>query len=435
LNSRHDPTEVEFEEEATRMRVVIVADNASTQFGGEAFLPFNYFRLLRVRNVDVRLVVHARNRSELVEKFPADLDRLFFVEDTTLHKALFRLGNCLPTRFAEATTGVAIQLSTQLSQRQTIRNLQDVHGVDIVHQPIPVSPKAPSMMFGVGAAVVVGPLNGGMEYPEAFRREHGMLSNLAIAMARGFANYLNMIIPGKRRASLVLVANRRTRAALPSGLKGRVIELVENGVDFSVWRGKPDRIPRDEKNIVRFVFVGRLIDWKAIEIILEAMQRIRSDVEISLEIIGDGPMRKGWQILAEQLGLSGAVTFSGWMSQQNCAVRLQQADVFLLPSLFECGGAVVLEAMAMGLPVVATAWGGPVDYLDDSCGILVSPVSREALISGFANSMKILAQSPSLRQRLGLAGLERARQHFDWERKIDQILDLYRTAVSPGSVG
>jgi glycosyltransferase involved in cell wall biosynthesis len=119
------------------------------------------------------------------------------------------------------------------------------------------------------------------------------------------------------------------------------------------------------------------------------------------------------------------------MSQQDCANRLRQADVFLLPSLFECGGAVVLEAMAMGLPVIATAWGGPLDYLDETCGMLVPPRSREALIAGFADNMKKLALSSDLRQRLGLAGLQRVRKHFDWERKIDQILDLYRTAVKP----
>jgi glycosyltransferase involved in cell wall biosynthesis len=420
--------------ESEQMRIVIVADNASSRLGGEAFLPFNYFRLLRARKANARLIVHARNRSELVERFPADLERISFVEDTILHKALFRLGNFLPRRLAESTTGLLIQVTTQLAQRRIVRSIARGHGLDIVHQPIPVSPKAPSMMFGVGAAVVLGPLNGGMEYPAAFRRERGVLANLGIAFGRGFANFLNMLLPGKRRASLILVANNRTRDALPSGIQGRVVELVENGVDFSVWCGTPDRIASNENGPVRFVFIGRLIDWKAIEIILEATRRVHFDVAISLEIIGEGPMRDTWQEQAERMGLSDIVTFSGWMSQPDCARRLQQSDVFLLPSLFECGGAVVLEAMAMGLPVIATAWGGPVDYLDDSCGVLVQPSSREALIAGFADGMKTLALSVDLRRRLGLAGLQRVRQYFDWERKIDQILDLYRMVIPPGPV-
>src|SRR6266851_1114528 len=87
------------------MRIIIVADNASTRFGGEAFIPLNYFRLLRARNVEVRLVVHARNKAELIARFPEDQDRLYFVEDTRLHKALFGLGQFLPRRLAEATTG------------------------------------------------------------------------------------------------------------------------------------------------------------------------------------------------------------------------------------------------------------------------------------------------------------------------------------------
>ena len=417
------------------MRIVIVADNASTQFGGEAFLPFNYFRLLRDRKADVRLVVHARNRSELVEKFPADLDRISFVEDTTLHRVLDRLGSLLPRRLSEATTGLVILLTTQWSQRRVIRSIQRMHGVDVVHQPIPVSPKAPSMIFGIEAAVVMGPLNGGMEYPAAFRREQGRLPNLGIALGRGIASLLNLIVPGKRQADLILVANNRTREALPATARGRVVELVENGVDFSVWRDMTDRRIRNEDEIARFVFVGRLIDWKAIEIILEATRLIRSEVAMSLEIIGDGPMRSAWQVLAEQMGLSDIVTFSGWMSQRDCALRLQQADVFLLPSLFECGGAVVLEAMAMSLPVISTAWGGPLDYLDNSCGVLVQPSSRDALIVGFADNMKKLALSSDLRQRLGEAGLQRVRQHFDWNSKIDRILDLYRTVVTHRSAG
>ena len=108
------------------------------------------------------------------------------------------------------------------------------------------------------------------------------------------------------------------------------------------------------ERFVRFIYVGRLIDWKAIDIVLAAMHRLKGQLRVSLEIIGDGPMRQTWQDLSHQLGLGANVQFTQWLSQKECALRLQQADVFVLPSLFECGGAVVLEAMAMGLPVIAT---------------------------------------------------------------------------------
>jgi len=409
------------------MRILIVASNASRRFGGEAFIPLNYFRLLRRRNMDVRLVVHARNRPELTALFPDDLDRLCFVDDTSLHKKLNHFGQILPRRLADATTGFIIHLTTQLAQRRIIRELVKAHAIDVVHEPIPVSPKAPSLMWGLGAAVVIGPLNGGMGYPEAFRRERNFISELALDSGRALANFVNLLLPGKRRADIVLVANRRTQQALPTGIAGQVIELVENGVDLSIWKRRS--IDRSASDTVRFVFVGRLIDWKAIDIVLAAMHRLKDQLRVSFEIIGDGPMRETWQDLSNQLGLGANVQFTQWLSQEECALRLQQADVFVLPSLFECGGAVVLEAMAMGLPVIATAWGGPADYLDQSCGILVKPDSRESLIAGFASAMTMLIQSPALRERLGQAGFARARAEFDWERKVDRITDLYELAI------
>lgn len=410
------------------MRIIIAADNASSNFGGEAFIPLNYFRLLLARKEDVRLVVHARNKSELALRFPDELDRLYFVDDTPMHKALFWVGRFLPRRLADATTGLIIHLSTQLHQRRVVRALVKTHDVEVVHIPIPVSPKTPSLMWGLGAAVVIGPLNGGMDYPDAFRRERSILSGMAFAFGRWLAHFVNVLIPGKRRADVILVANRRTQEALPRGLTGRVVELVENGVDFSIWQKGPTK--KEKNHLIRFVFVGRLIDWKALDVVLEAMRRLQGHLPVSLEIIGDGPMRDNWQTLTERLDLGSVVKFSGWLSQEACAARLQQADVFVLPSLFECGGAVVLEAMAVGLPVIATAWGGPTDYLDESCGILVNPQSREYLIAGFASAMETLATSADLRDRLGRAGYARAREHFDWEGKIDQIRGFYELAIT-----
>lgn len=411
------------------MSVLIVADNASSRFGGEAFLPFNYFRLLRARNIDVRLLVHDRNKSELTAKFPEDLDRLYFVRDTLLHQTLSRLGSYLPRRVAEMTTGLVIQLTTQSAQRRLIQELVKVHRIEILHVPIPVSPKAPSLIYGFGLPVVFGPLNGGMEYPEAFRREEGKLSRFAVALGRGFSSLLNLTFAGKRHARLLLVANARTRKALPPGSSSCVVDLVENGVDFTVWRR--GEIPATQNHQLRLVFVGRLVDWKAVEIVIEAIQQLRGDPPVSFEIIGDGPMRAAWEKLSHDMGLNSSVRFLGWMNQENCARRLEEAHVFVLPSLFEAGGAAVLEAMAMGLPVIATAWGGPTDYLDESCGLLIPPSSREDLVLGFVAAIRMLARSPDLRDRLGEAGYRKARQYFDWEKKIDRILELYDLAMRP----
>ena len=208
-------------------------------------------------------------------------------------------------------------------------------------------------------------------------KEHGFVSNLALSLGRAAADFFNLIIPGKRLAQLILVANHRTLNALPWGIKGRVVELVENGVDLSIWQQK-DRPRPISDPVVRFIFIGRLINLKALEIVLEAIHRSRQQVAILLEVIGDGPMRSaGVQERAEQLGLGSIVKFSGFLSQPECARRLQQADVSdFSPASMIAGGAVdLLEAMAAGLPVVATAWGGPLDYLDETCGILVPPKS------------------------------------------------------------
>ena len=136
-------------------------------------------------------------------------------------------------------------------------------------------------------------------------------------------------------------------------------------------------------------------------------------------------MKGPWQDRCRELGLESVVRFSGFLPQQECANRLRQSDVFVMPSLHDCGGAVVLEAMATGLPVVATAWGGPLDYLDESCGILVEPSSRKALVEGFSNAIIRLAESATLREQMGEAGYHRTRRDFDWERKIDRILEVY----------
>ena len=411
------------------MRICIVAEHASYRFGGEAILPIHYFARLRARGEEAWLVVHARTRDELEASFPADRNRLRFIEDAWFHRLLFRISRALPRRIAESTVSLFSILITQYLARKIVLTLRDSEGLDVVHQPIPVSPRFPSLMFGLKIPVIIGPMNGGMEYPPAFRHSESILSRILIPVGRRFSDFANFVLPGKKRAKVLIVANQRTRLALPRGFKGQVVELPENGVDLSIWSAPEKMLGHTSlaSRAAEFVFIGRLVDWKSLDVVLEALRQVP---EARLEVIGDGSMREAWKYLAGELGVATRVTFSGWLSQTECASRMQSANALLLPSIYECGGAVVLEAMAAGVAVIATKWGGPVDYVDSDTGILIEPKSRHDLIEGFAAAMRRVIAAPELARAMGLAGRERVESHFNWEQKVDSIMHIYSEAIA-----
>ena len=409
-------------------RVLIVAEHASARFGGEATLPLQYFRELLRRGVDVRMVVHARSHQELRQMFPEHAGALRFIPDTRVHRALCRMGKGLPPALNSLTFGYVSHVYTQLLARRVARKLIAEHAIELVHQPIPVSPREPSLLRHLGVPVVIGPMNGAMAYPPAFRSMEHVVTRIARILANHTSRAFNRIALGKLEASTLLVANERTRRALPISDRytGRVVELVENGVDTELFH--PRSGPRTS-GPPRFVAMERLADFKATDVVLEAFARADIPEESVLELIGDGPERARLERLSTELGIRSRVRFAGWLTREQAVRRLQHADVFLMSSLRDCGGAVVLEAMACALPVIVTAWGGPADYVDERCGIAIEPSDRAALIDGFSDAMAMLARDPSLRAELGAAGRKRVVEGFDWKGKVDRMLEIYRDAI------
>jgi len=419
------------------LRVLIVAEHASLKFGGEAALPVHYYRILRRRQIPVWLVVHERTRSELESLFPLDRERILFVPDTNAHLFVWRLSRFLPDRISHFTMGFLLRYLTQVAQRREIWRLLREQAISVIHQPIPVSPKEPSLIFGMGVPVIIGPMNGGMDYPPGFRRLQSGTERLALATGRRLADIMNYFMPGKRQAAMLLVANERTRSALPRGVSRNVVMLVENGVDLPLW--SPVRSPAKESELTaaHFIFMGRLVDWKAVDLLLLAFNQASAQTAMTLSIIGDGDerikleqMTRSLDIFAEKIDQPGKVRFLGWMSQSECAGQLARCDALVLPSMAECGGAVVLEAMAMEVPVIATAWGGPVDYLDSSCGVLIEPTSKEAFVNDLALALVRLATHPQDRRAMGKAGRLKVIRDFDWESKVDRMLEHYRSCMA-----
>ncbi|MGN6369977.1 MAG: glycosyltransferase family 4 protein [Phycisphaerae bacterium] len=426
---------------APELRVLLIAENASYRFGGEAVLPLHYFRLMRKRGIPVWMILNERNRAELQSKLaPEDLSHLLFIPDDWIHRTLARMKNWMPASVASFTLGQVLELIDQRRAVRLARRLQHTYRFTIAHQPTPVSPKHVSILWnrgrrGLGIPVVMGPMNGGITYPRGFRKREHPLDRAFISAGRTLASLVHRVLPGKLRAETLMCANPRTVQALPKGVRGRVVQVVENGVDLSLYQHGHQH-PRERKpgQPVRFVFAGRLVDFKAVDLLIRAFGKAATQAPMELHILGDGPLRRPLEKLASELGALGRqVLFHGWMSHKECAAHMADADVFVLPSLRECGGAVVLEAMAMRLPIITANWGGPADYVDASCGILVDPHTPDQFIGDLARAMVELAKSPARRADMGAAGYEKVLREYDWDRKLEQVLGIYHEAIQRAS--
>lgn len=205
--------------------------------------------------------------------------------------------------------------------------------------------------------------------------------------------------------------------------------VIPFGIDTERYRDPdPVRVQRWNDRVgPRFVlFVGRLVYYKGLDVLLEAMR----ELSMPLVVAGDGPMREEWQTLSRVLGLGDRVHFVGDVSEESLRALYHAATVFAFPSTerAETFGLVQLEAMASGLPVVAArASGGVVSVHEEGrTALLVPPrdagALREALVRVW--------QEEDLARGLAQEALQRVRGFFDQERSLDHFEDLLASVAS-----
>src|SRR5262249_16691948 len=144
------------------LRILIVVEHASARFGGEAILPLHYFRRLRQRGIEAWLITHARTQEELSALLPEEKGRIFYIPDSWVHRILYQISKPFPRTIRYNTFEFVMRLLTQWLSRRIARNLVRKQRIDVIHQPIPVSPKSSSWLRDMGAPVIMGPMNGGM---------------------------------------------------------------------------------------------------------------------------------------------------------------------------------------------------------------------------------------------------------------------------------
>jgi len=228
----------------------------------------------------------------------------------------------------------------------------------------------------------------------------------------------------------------RSSAAKELGVGLNKITVIYPGVDigkFTIRETK--REVRNALNLPHDVpiigIVARLDPVKGHEYLLDAMLRVWNFIaSAKLMIVGAGPLEESLRSRVERLGLSKQVMFMGM--RRDIPQLLKAMDIFVLPSLQEGFGMALLEAMVMGLPVIATNVGGIPEVVDDGkTGILVPPRDPDAL----SEMILVLLKDEKQRHRMGMLGKEKALSQFTAQHSVAQLQALYESLLQIKGIG
>jgi glycosyltransferase involved in cell wall biosynthesis len=239
-----------------------------------------------------------------------------------------------------------------------------------------------------------------------------------------------LILASARRLDRVISIAQHVGCEINNeGFSDRAIVAIPNSVDQEFYRPENNRGQSGRK---RICFVGRLAEEKGIDCLIKAMKKVNAaDPGVELDIVGDGPMRERLQNLSDSLHLQDLIHFIG-----NCAALpyYRGSDIFVLPSLSEGLSLSLLEAMACGLPVIASNVEGnrevldpheadtvipPGHYLVAEYGIMVNPGD----IDGLSSAIVRLVNDDALSHQLHSS----ARRHVENNYALDKIADEYQS--------
>ncbi len=316
-----------------------------------------------------------------------------------------RIGRSVPVHSNGSVARVA--LSFHLVRR--VRGLLDREQFDIVHYHEPLVPSLPITVLRFHSGANVGTFhamarrNLGYYYARPFLKRYFKRLHVRIAVSQPARDFASRYFGGDYC-------------------------IIPNGIDTSRFR--PDLEKVDELRTpgkATVIFVGRLEKRKGFDVLLEAYRELRQRrADLRLVVVGDGPLRSEYvQRVAEHQIPD--VLFAGRVSDEMLPRFYASADIFCAPATGgESFGIVLLEAMASGLPTLASAIEGFTQVLEPGkTGMLVPPRQPKM----WSQAIEVLLNFPELRHSLGEAGIANAKR-YDWERVVDSVLDIYQQACS-----
>lgn len=297
---------------------------------------------------------------------------------------------------------------------------------DLGHQPVPVAMRYPSPLTGWGMPYVLGPVGGSLPSPPGFDDEDTAPWYVGLRrLDRWRMQHDPVLRRSYEQASIVLGIAPYVAEHL------RTLDLADlRYLSETAVAGLPEPHDRGGRTgTVRLLYVGRLIRTKGARDAIGAMADL-ADLDVTLDIVGDGFDRAACESLVSELDLSSRVTFHGAQPRDRVEDFYRASDVFIFPSFREPGGNVHFEAMAHGLPLVISDRGGPASVVTDAMGIKVTPRGPGQYPHDLALAVRELVTDHTRRREMGRAARAFAEAHGTWTNRLDQMDDVYQAALA-----
>lgn len=302
---------------------------------------------------------------------------------------------------------------------------------DVIHHVTFNSFQIPGVWWNRREKVVLGPLGGMAACPIRFLRCFSFVDRIKELMRISMRVLwrLNPFFLAARRSADCLLFTESSVAQRIGGPAALLESVFETAVSDELLRGPVPPFPR---NRFRFLWASRLEGRKACEIAIRAYARaVEVDPRVPpFEIVGTGPYLHRIERLVRRLGVADRVSLVGPLPQVELWRRAVEAIAFVFTSVRDTSGNVVLEAMALGTPVICFDHQGVAALTDDSCAIRIKPKNWNQSIKNFADAMLQLACDPTLVERMGLAGRKRALERFTWKEKFDLADSVYEKVLA-----
>jgi glycosyltransferase involved in cell wall biosynthesis len=414
---------------SARPKVLLVAEAANPEWVSIPLEGWSHSQAIS-KLVDAHLVTQIRNRDAVLRAGLVEKVDVTFIDSERVANKVHRLGMFVTGGKGKGWTTIMALAALgypyfehlvwkQFGERLRAREF------DLVHRLTPLSPTVPSLLARKckisGVPFILGPLNGGIPWPREFgfarRREKEWLSYV-----RGAYRWLPGYRSTLRHSAALLAGSRYTLSQFPRKYRGKSFYVPENAIDperFSVRRTRRAGTP------IRCAFLGRLVPYKGADMLIEAAMPLIKEGKLSLDIIGDGPEMQRLKEMSQ-----GRVTFAGWVKHTEVQEYLAGCDLFTFPSIREFGGAVVLEAMAVGLAAVVVDYGGPGELATPETGYLIPLGNRAAIVARLREILEYCAANPEEVDRKGQLAMERARVKCTWEAKAREVAAIYQNVMT-----